>query len=107
LRSLDPSKTIRIHRYLTDWNVVKHHTFAPRLSTLDLPAGDLIEIMLFEAMTTETAGAGPDSFAVESLFIPPVDVKTVFARLPDSGFELFILFFIHHLASICVTNDAI
>jgi hypothetical protein len=90
----------------TDWDIVEHFAGAFRSSTIDLALFNIIEEVIFEAMTTKALRARSDSSTILALTVSPGNIQSVLSCLAHIVFELLKLCLAHHLATIRISNDA-
>ena len=90
---------------ITNGNIVKHFAWTLRSTAVYFSFLNIIEEVIFVAMTAKTLRTRPNRSAILAFTIPKVDVESVFSCLSHLILELFELLLIHHFSIICISHN--
>ena len=91
---------------LTYRHVIKHLASAFGCSAVYLPLLDVVEEVILVSVSAEALRRWSYCPAIFSVSIPPRDIESVLSCLSDIILELLELLLTHHLASICISDNA-
>jgi hypothetical protein len=91
---------------LTYWHIIEHLASAFGCSAVYLPLLDVVEEVILVSVAAKALRSWSYRSAIISVSIPPRDIEPVLSCLSDIILELLELFLTHHLASICISDDA-
>ncbi len=91
----------------TNRNIVKHFAWALWSSAINFSFLDIIEEMIFKAMSTKALRTWANRSTVLSIAVSEVYIQPIFPGFTHLILELFELLLIHHFPIVCISHNTI